>query len=420
MTINKYQSEYINDLCNRAQSAKKDVANLATNSKNRILTDFAEKLRLMSAKIITENSKDLKAAEATGVSKAFYDRLFLDEKRIDAMAGSVEEIAAFEDPVGRVEKMTTRPSGIRVGQMRVPLGVVAVIYESRPNVTVDIASLCIKSGNVAILRGGEESIHTNLILASIIREVLSSSGHNPDIVNLMEELDRDLVPVLLKRDDSIDIVIPRGGEGLIKMVVSESSIPVIRHEKGLCHLYVDESAVKKMSEEIAINGKVQRPGVCNSIETLLIHERYPFIKELLQCLHNKKVEIRGCPRIMAIAPDFVKAATDEDWDTEYLDLIISAKIVDSFEDAVAHITRYSSGHSEAIITSDYFLAERFLKEVDSAAVFVNSSTRFHDGGEFGLGAEVGISTQKLHARGAMGIEGLTTLKYIVYGNGETR
>lgn len=420
MTIDRYQSEYINNLCSSAANAKKDVANLPTNSKNNILQGVAAKLRSMSARIISENAKDLKAAEASGVSKAFYDRLLLDEKRIDAMARSVEEIAAFEDPVGRIEKMTTRPSGIRVGQMRVPLGVVAVIYESRPNVTVDIAALCIKSGNVAVLRGGEESIYTNMILASIIRDAVSAAGYNPDIVNFMENLDRDLVPVLLKRDDSIDIVIPRGGEGLIKMVVSESTIPVIRHEKGLCHLYIDESAVKQMSEDIAINGKVQRPGVCNAIETLLIHEKYPYKKELLLALHNKKVELRGCSRTAAVAPEFVKNAVDEDWNTEYLDLIISVKIVDSFNEALAHIGKYSSGHSEAIITSDYFLAERFIKEVDSAAVFVNSSTRFHDGGEFGLGAEVGISTQKLHARGAMGIEGLTTLKYVVYGNGETR
>ena len=420
MNIDKKGSDYINDLCERACAAKKDICILDTNSKNRILLKYAEVLRKNSAAILAENEKDLSAAEKSGVSKAFYDRLLLDVKRIDAMARSVEEIAAFEDPIGRVENMRTRPSGIRVGQMRVPLGVVAVIYESRPNVTVDIASICIKSGNVAVLRGGEESIHTNMVLASMIRDILAGMNYNPDIVRLVENLDRDLVPVLLKRDDAIDIVIPRGGEGLIKMVVEEATIPVIKHEKGLCHLYIDESAVRDIAEKIAVNGKVQRPGVCNAIETLLIHDKYPYKKELLTALLDQEVEVRGCEKAMALIPGRIKPAVEADWNTEYLDLIISARIVDSFEAALLHIAQYSSGHSEAIVTSDYFMSQRFLKEVDSAAVFVNASTRFHDGGEFGLGAEVGISTQKLHARGAMGIEGLTTLKYIVYGNGETR
>jgi glutamate-5-semialdehyde dehydrogenase len=419
MNKEKKSSAYINDLCERAANAKKDICTLDTKSKNRILLKYADVLRKNSASILAENEKDLKVALDTGVSKAFYDRLLLDEKRIDDMAHSVEEIAAFEDPVGRVENMRTRPSGIRVGQMRVPLGVVAVIYESRPNVTVDIASLCIKSGNVAVLRGGEESIYTNMILASMIRDILAGMNYNPDIVNLVENLDRDLVPILLKRDDAIDIVIPRGGEGLIRMVIEEATIPVIKHEKGLCHLYIDESAVKDMAEKIAVNGKVQRPGVCNAVETMLIHKDYPWKKEILTALMNHKVQIRGCEKTMEILPGIV-AATEDDWDTEYLDLIISVRIVDSFEKALEHITAHSSGHSEAIVTSDYFLGQRFLKEIDSAAVFVNASTRFHDGGEFGLGAEVGISTQKLHARGTMGIEGLTTLKYIVYGNGEIR
>lgn len=418
--MDKKGSAYINDLCERAANAKKDICTLDTKSKNLILMKYAEVLRKNCGSILAENEKDLKAAEQAGVSSSFYDRLLLDVKRIDAMARSVEEIAAFEDPIGRVENMKTRPSGIRVGQMRVPLGVVAVIYESRPNVTVDIASLCIKSGNVAVLRGGEESIYTNMILASMIRDILSGMNYNPDIVRLVENLDRDLVPVLLKRDDAIDIVIPRGGEGLIRMVVKESTIPVIRHEKGLCHLYIDESGVKDMAERIAVNGKVQRPGVCNAIETLIIHEKYPYAKELLQALLDQKVEVRGCEKTMAMVPGRITPAAEDDWNTEYLDLIISARIVDSFDEALSHIAKYSSGHSEAIVTSDYFLGQRFLKEVDSAAVFVNASTRFHDGGEFGLGAEVGISTQKLHARGAMGIEGLTTLKYVVYGNGETR
>jgi len=343
----------------------------------------------------------------------------LDEKRIEGIAVSVEEIANFPDPVGRIENMKVVPSGIKVGQMRIPLGVVAVIYESRPNVTVDIAALCIKSGNVAILRGGEEAVHSNIAFAQIIRSALKENGQPENIVNLMENLDRDLVPVLLKKDKDIDIVIPRGGEGLISMVTRESSIPVLKHEKGICHIFVDESAKKETAERITINAKVQRPSACNAAETLLIHEKYPYAVELIQCLIDNGVEVRGCKKIASFKPG-VKPAEEKDWSTEYLELIISAKMVSSFDEAVEHISRYNSGHTETIVTSDYYNSEKFLKVIDSAAVMVNASTRFHDGGEFGLGAEVGISTQKLHARGAMGIEGLTTLKYIVYGNGEVR
>lgn len=412
--------DYIDEICSGAQTASKSISTMTTLQKNLVLKKIAEKLREKTALIIQENDKDLVDAKKNGLSSAFYDRLLLDEKRIEAMAVSVEEIAMLEDPIGKIDNMKIRPSGIRVGQMRVPLGVVAVIYESRPNVTVDIAALCIKSGNSAILRGGEESINSNLCLSNIIRGVLSELHQDPNIVSFMDRLNRALVPLLLKRDDAIDIVIPRGGEGLIKMVVRESSIPVIRHEKGVCHLYIDETAEKDMAERIAVNGKVQRPGVCNAIETLLIHESYPYKESLLNILLSNHVEIRGCDKILEINSRDIIKATDEDWSTEYLDLIISAKIVKTFEEAVEHISTYSSGHTEAIITSDYFKAERFMKEVDSSAIFLNASTRFHDGGEFGLGAEVGISTQKLHARGVMGIEGLTTLKYVVYGNGEIR
>jgi glutamate-5-semialdehyde dehydrogenase len=411
---------YINEICSGAQTASTSISTMTTLQKNSVLKKIAEKLREKTALIIQENDKDLLEAKKNGLSSAFYDRLLLDEKRIEAMAVSVEEISMLEDPIGKIDNMKIRPSGIRVGQMRVPLGVVAVIYESRPNVTIDIAALCIKSGNSAILRGGEESINSNLCLSNIIRGVLSELHHDPNIISFMDKLNRELVPLLLKRDDAIDIVIPRGGEGLIKMVVQESSIPVIRHEKGVCHLYIDETAEKDMAERIAVNGKVQRPGVCNAIETLLIHESYPYKESLLNILLSNNVEIRGCDKILEINSRDIIKATAEDWSTEYLDLIISVKIVKTFEEAVEHISTYSSGHTEAIITSDYFKAERFMKEVDSSAIFLNASTRFHDGGEFGLGAEVGISTQKLHARGVMGIEGLTTLKYVVYGNGEIR
>jgi len=411
---------YIDEICSGVQSASKGISTMPTLEKNLILKKIAEKLREKKNLIIQENDKDLVDAKKNNLSSAFYDRLLLDEKRIEAMAVSVEEVAMLDDPIGKIDHMKIRPSGIKVGQMRVPLGVVAVIYESRPNVTIDIAALCIKSGNAAILRGGEESIHSNLCLSNIIRSAIIERHQDPNIITFMEKLERSLLPLLLKRDDAIDIVIPRGGEGLIRMVVEESTIPVIRHEKGVCHLYIDESADKDMAERITINGKVQRPGVCNSIETLLIHENYPYKASLIDALLNNNVEIRGCEKLLELNPRDIVKATMDDWPKEYLDLIISAKIVGSFDEAVKHISTYSSGHSEAIVTADYFNAQRFLKEVDSSAVFLNASTRFHDGGEFGLGAEVGISTQKLHARGVMGIEGLTTLKYVVYGNGEIR
>lgn len=419
MSINQPSSMYIDELCTRAKSAVRIAANLSTGDKNNILMAIARDLRKNRNVIISENRKDLENAKKLGVSNAFYDRLMLDDKRIDGIASSVEEIANFPDPVGRIENMKIVPSGIRVGQMRIPLGVVAVIYESRPNVTVDIAALCIKSGNVAILRGGEEAVHSNMAFAEIIRNAIKASGHPENIVNLMENLDRDLVPVLLKKDKDIDIVIPRGGEGLISMVTRESTIPVLKHEKGICHVFIDESAVKDTAEKITINAKVQRPSACNAAETLLIHEKYPYTVDLIQSLLDNGVEVRGCKKTASLKPG-IKPAEETDWSTEYLDLIISVKIVSSFEEAIEHISRYNSGHTETIVTSDYYNSEKFLKIIDSAAVMVNASTRFHDGGEFGLGAEVGISTQKLHARGAMGIEGLTTLKYVVYGNGEVR
>ena len=419
-TIVQDNTTYINGICSDAKMATKGISSMTNSERNSILKKIAEKLRANRELIIKENDKDLKFAKESGVTSAFYDRLLLDEKRIEAMAVSVEEIAMLDDPIGIIDKMKTMPSGIRVGQMRVPLGVVAVIYESRPNVTVDIAALCIKSGNVAVLRGGEESIHSNICLANIIRDALKGLNRDPNTVILMERLERHLLPLLLKRDDAIDVVIPRGGEGLIKMVIDESSIPVIRHEKGLCHLFIDETADKDMSEKIAINGKVQRPGVCNAIETLLIHKDYPYKEDLIKVLIDNNVIVRGCEKLLSMKLNGVEKASDEDWSTEYLDLIISAKLIDSIDSALEHIAFYSSGHTEAIVTSNYFNAERFMKEVDSAAVMLNASTRFHDGGEFGLGAEVGISTQKLHARGAMGIEGLTTLKYVVYGNGAIR
>jgi glutamate-5-semialdehyde dehydrogenase len=411
---------YIEQACRQAKASSRIIANFSTIRKNNLLRAIAASLRNMTDSILAENAKDLEAAERAGMGKAMYDRLKLDKSRIEAMASSVEEIARFEDPIGRVEKMTLRPSGIRVGQMRVPLGVVAVVFESRPNVTIDIASLCIKSGNAAILRGGKEAIHTNTALYGVVRNVLRENGYPEYAVTFIDRTERELVSLLVKMNAYIDIVVLRGGEGLIQSVTAESTIPVIKHDKGVCHIFIDASAEENMANRIAVNAKVQRPGVCNSMECMLIHADYRHKEPLIGALLDQGVEIRGCNRTAALFPDKVKPAADRDWGHEYLDLILAVKVVDSIDQALDHIARYSSNHSEAIVTSDYNNAERFLKEVDSSAVFVNASTRFHDGGEFGLGAEVGISTQKLHARGAMGVEGLTSLKYIIYGKGEIR
>lgn len=411
---------YIEQLCRDARAASRIVANYTTVQKNNLLLMMAAGLRTKADFIIAENKKDLAAAEEVGVTTALYDRLLLNRERIEGMAVSIEEIAQLPDPIGRIEKMTVRPSGIRVGQMRIPLGVVAVIYEARPNVTTDIAALCIKSGNAAVLRGGKEAINSNRALHGVVRGALADSGCPESAVTFINRTDRELVPVLLKMNTYIDIVIPRGGEALIKAVTEESTIPVIKHDKGVCHIFVDRNAEEDMANRIAVNAKVQRPGVCNAMETLLIHADYPRKESLLQSLLDRNVSIRGCDRTVALMPGVIRPAAPGDYGFEFLDLVLAVKIVDSLDEAMEHIARYGSGHSEAIVTSDYLNSERFLKEVDSAAVFVNASTRFHDGGEFGLGAEVGISTQKLHARGAMGVEGLTTLKYVVYGKGEVR
>ena len=412
--------EYVDNICKKTKKASIQAAKLSINDKKKLLNLIAENLILKSKPILEANAKDLTNAKANELADAMIDRLTLNEQRIKAMADSIKEIAEQDDPIGRIENIKVRPSGIRVGQMRVPIGVVAVVYESRPNVTTDIAALCIKSGNAAILRGGKEAINSNIALYEVIVDVLKSLDYDQNIITLITEIDRELLKVLLKRNDLIDIVIPRGGPGLIKTVTEESSIPVIKHDKGLCTIFIDESANLKNACDITVNAKVQRPGVCNAVETLLIHCNFPHKKELLSKLIEEKVEIRGCPRTLEIIPDKIKPAEAEDFDAEFLDLILAVKIVDSLDEAIEHIRIHGSGHSEAIITSSYENSERFLKETDSAAVFVNASIRFHDGGEFGLGAEVGISTEKLHARGAMGAEGLTTLKYVVYGNGEIR
>lgn len=412
--------EYIEGLCREARAASRAIATYSTVRKNNLLRKIAIDLRKKADFIISENQKDLAEAKKDGVSSALYDRLLLNKERIEGMAKSIDEIADLPDPVGRIEKMTVRPSGIRVGQMRVPLGVVAVIYEARPNVTTDIAALCIKSGNAAILRGGKEAINSNRALHAVVRGALAELGCPGSAVTFIDRTDRGLVPVLLKMNRYIDIVIPRGGEALIRAVSEESTVPVIKHDKGVCHIFIDESAGEEMANRIAVNAKVQRPGVCNAMEAMLIHERYGHKESLLKSLLDRDVEIRGCEKTAALLPGKIKPAAADDWGREFLDLVLAVKIVGSLDEAMEHIARYGSGHTEAIVSNDYLNVERFMTEVDSAAVFANASTRFHDGGEFGLGAEVGISTQKLHARGAMGVEGLTTLKYVVYGKGEVR
>ncbi|MBN2401656.1 MAG: glutamate-5-semialdehyde dehydrogenase [Spirochaetes bacterium] len=413
-------SKYILDICTKSKKASRKLANLATNERNTVLYRIAAALRDKADFVIGENKKDLAVADKDGVTKAIRDRLLLNRERINGMASSVEDIARMEDPIGRIESMSIRPSGIRVGQMRVPIGVIAVIFESRPNVTTDIAALALKSGNAAILRGGRESINSNIALYSVIKEALNECSVPEDAVVLIDRTEHEAVTQLLKMNSYIDIVIPRGGESLIKMVTAESLIPVIKHDKGVCHTFIDKSASPEMAVDISVNAKFQRPGVCNAMETLLIHNDFSQKVRVLKALKEKGVELRGCERTIKLLPAEVGPASEQDWGDEYLDLILSVKIVDSMEEAIDHIHKYGSNHSEAIVTSDYGNAERFLREVDSSAVFVNSSTRFHDGGEFGLGAEIGISTQKLHARGAMGLLGLTCLKYVIYGSGQVR
>jgi glutamate-5-semialdehyde dehydrogenase len=413
-------SKYILDVCQKSKNASRILANLKTNERNSVLLKIASVIRDKADFIIEENKKDLSAADKAGMTKALRDRLLLNRDRIEGMAASVEEIAKMEDPIGRIESISVRPSGIKVGQMRVPIGVVAVIFESRPNVTTDIAALALKSGNSAILRGGKESINSNKALYSAIKKALIESSMPEDAVVLIDKTEHEAVTQLLKMSNYIDIVIPRGGESLIRMVTEESRIPVIKHDKGVCHTFIDKNASPEMAINISINAKVQRPGVCNAMETLLIHKDFCEKTKLLEALIDKGVELRGCNRTLEILPGKIKPAIEKDWGEEYLDLILSVKIVDSMEEAINHIHKYGSNHSEAIVTTDYENAERFLKEVDSSAVFVNTSTRFHDGGEFGLGAEIGISTQKLHARGAMGLLGLTCLKYVIYGSGQVR
>lgn len=401
--------------------ASRLIARLSSDVKNAALLRMADELTWRSDFIISENNRDVSAAREKGLSAAMIDRLTVGSQTIHLMAQGLREVAALPDPVGKVTSMWRRPNGLLVGRMRIPLGVIGMIYESRPNVTVDASALCLKSGNAVILRGGSEAIHSNLAIASVLQDVLAQSPLADKAIQVIPFTDRDAVSALLRLDDYIDLIIPRGGEELIRAVVAESRIPVIKHYKGVCHIFVDAQADTEMAINICANAKVQRPGVCNAMETLLVHEDIApsFLPGLADVLGRARVTLKGCEKTREILND-IEAATQEDWFAEYLELTLAVKIVSSIDEAIAHIEKYGSLHTESIITRDYANAQRFLNEVNSSTVLVNASTRFSDGFELGLGAEIGISTTKLHAYGPMGLEELTTEKFIIYGDGQVR
>ncbi len=404
-----------------AKAAGRIVAKLPTDSKNKVLQSMAEELVTQTGKIQEANKRDIEAAQQKGLSTALIDRLTLTDRVIKAMADGLMEVAALPDPVGEVVKMWKRPNGLQVGRMRIPLGVIGMIYESRPNVTVDAAALCLKAGNAILLRGGSEAIHSNLILSEVLQKSLKAFKIPGEAVQVIPVTAREAVKEMLMLEEYIDLIIPRGGEGLIRFVSENSRIPVLKHYKGVCHIFVDESADIEMARKICFNAKVQRPGVCNAMETMLVHEKVAgiFLPVMAQDFSAAKVEIRGCPKTLEILPQ-ARPATEEDWFAEYLDLILAVRIVKDMDEAMEHIARYGSNHTEAIITTDYARARKFLNDVDSSVVLVNASTRFNDGGQLGLGAEIGISTSKLHAFGPMGLEELTSTKFIVFGDGQVR
>jgi glutamate-5-semialdehyde dehydrogenase len=421
MTAANPWHSYMVTKAEEARRASHILATLSSTVKDAALEAMAQALIDRQGELIKANTRDLAGAEEKGLTKAMIDRLTLTEARIEEMAQGLREVKALLDPVGEVLKMWKRPNGLEIGRIRVPLGVIGIIYESRPNVTADTAGLCLKSGNAVILRGGSEAIHSNKAIASVIQESASQNKIPQGAIQFIEETDRAVVNAMLKLDKYIDVIIPRGGEGLIRAVTEASTIPVIKHDKGLVHIYIDAEADHSMAEDILINAKTQRPGVCNAVETLLVHNSIAqtLLPSLLKALQERGVEIRGCPRTQDFGDDVVPA-TEQDWDTEYLDLILSVKVVDSFEETIEHIHLYSSRLTEAIITTNYATARRFLREVDSSCVFVNASTRFTDGNQFGLGAEMGVSTSKLHARGPVGLADLTSVKYFIFGDGQVR
>ncbi len=397
------------------------LAKLSSEQKNTALIKMAEGLEKKQKELIKENKKDIAAAQKKGLSSALIDRLTLNEKRIKEMAKGLIEVASLPDPVGEVTKMWKRPNGMTVGRMRVPIGVIGIIYESRPNVTADATSLCLKAGNAVILRGGSEAINTNKAIVNILRDAAKSQGIDEGVITFLDTTEREAVMEMLKLEGIVDLIIPRGGESLIRTVTENSRIPVLKHYKGVCHVFVDRDADIKMAEEICFNAKVQRPGTCNAMETMLVDEKIAknFLPNMIKRFKKAGVRLKGCEKTRKIAPSALPVK-EEDFYNEYLDLILNVKIVKDMDEAIKHIEKYGSAHSDAVVTKDYQKAMRFLREVDSSAVFVNASTRLNDGYQFGLGAEIGISTDKIHARGPMGLEELTCTKFIVLGTGQLR
>ncbi|HQC18511.1 MAG TPA: glutamate-5-semialdehyde dehydrogenase [Smithella sp.] len=411
----------VEHIARNAALAAKKLSRVTETEKNTALLRMAEALERNSKFLLDENAKDVNGAKKAGISKAMLERLTLKQSTIDQMAKGLREVATLPDPVGKIISMWRRPNGLLVGKMRIPLGVIGIIYESRPNVTVDASALCLKAGNAVILRGGSESIKSNLAIASVLRKVLQDTSIPVEAIQVIPVTDREAVAAMLKMEEYIDLIIPRGGEDLIRAVVAQSRIPVIKHYKGVCHIFVDASAEMAMAVDICLNAKTQRPGVCNAMETLLVHQTIAgkFLPVVANKMKKAGVVIRGCEKTKSILKRIEKAVED-DWSAEYLDLVLAVKVVENMDEAIAHIEKYGSLHTESIITGDYSNAQRFLNDVNSSTVLVNASTRFSDGFELGLGAEIGISTTKLHAFGPMGLEELTTTKFIIYGNGQVR
>ncbi len=409
------------ELAFAAKHASHLLAHAGTGEKNRVLGALERLLLERRAWLISENEKDVKQAEAEGMPKALIERLRLDDKIINEMAASLRDVVQLADPVSEIVKLWKRPNGLLVGRMRIPIGVICIIYESRPNVTVDAFSLCFKSGNSVILKGGSEAAQSNSALFALIRQALATEGFSPEVVQLVETRDRSYLYELLKLNDVIDLVIPRGGEALIRSVVEHSRVPVLKHYKGVCSIYVDASADAAQASEVCLNAKVQKPATCNAMETLLVHEKIApeFLPGMVNMLRERGVLVKGCEKVRRLLPD-VEPATEQDWQEEYLDLILSVMIVGSMDEAIDHISKYGSEHTDAIITSDYNNAWRFVREVNSSLVLVNASTRLNDGFQLGLGAEMGISTTRLHAFGPMGLEELTVTKFIAFGEGQLR
>jgi len=413
--------KYVLDKALDARAGARALAKASSKQKNEALVRMAEALKKRAKELIVANKKDIQYAKGKGLSKAMIDRLTLNEKRVDEMAQGLIEVSALPDPVGEVMRMRQRPNGMSVGKMRVPIGVIGIIYESRPNVTADAAGLCLKAGNAVILRGGSEAIHSNKAIVKVLRETLKKQGLHEGAATFIDTPDREAIMEMLKLEGIVDLIIPRGGEALIRAVTENSRIPVLKHYKGVCHIFVDRDADPIMAEAICFNAKVQRPGTCNAMETMLVDEAIAegFLPKTLKRFEKAGVEIRGCPKTLAIYPNITEVK-EEDYYREYLDLTLNVKVVEDMDEAMEHIAQYGSAHSDGIVSMNYDRAMRFLREVDSSAVLVNASTRLNDGFQFGLGAEIGISTDKIHARGPMGLEELTCTKFIVLGNGQLR